>query len=167
MGPLYCITEYEERLLAIKESYRLLKDDGALFSAALTPYSVLIPRIAVYHTENKKKNELDDPAIMAIIERALADGCWINPERKVASGLGNSHLHTAAALKEELLCGGFITSSVHGMMGGAWLAPNLNELLDNEKTRNILMRTVRMLDGHEEIIGLSGHLLAVSKKQIG
>lgn len=166
MGPLYCITEYEERVLAIKESYRLLKDDGVLFSAALTPYSVLIPRIAVYHTDDKKKNELDDPAIMATIERALADGCWINPERKIASGLGNSHLHTAAALKEELLCGGFITSSVHGMMGGAWLAPNLNELLDNEKTRNVLMRTVRMLDGHEEIIGLSGHLLAVSKKQI-
>lgn len=166
MGPLYCITEYEERILAIKESYRLLKDDGVLFSAALTPYSVLIPRIAVYHTDDKKGNELDDPAIMATIERALADGCWINPERKVASGLGNSHLHTAAALKEELLCGGFLTPSVHGMMGGAWLAPNLNELLDNEKSRDVLMRTVRMLDGQEEIIGLSGHLLAVSKKQI-
>lgn len=103
---------------------------------------------------------------MATIERALADGCWINPERKVASGLGNSHLHTATALKEELLCGGFLTPSVHGMMGGERLAPNLNELLDNEKSRDVLMRTVRMLDGQEEIIGLSGHLLAVSKKQI-
>jgi len=26
------------------------------------------------------------------------------------------------------------------------------------------MKTVRMLDKHEEIIGLSGHLLAVSRK---
>lgn len=165
MGPLYSITEYEERIIAIKESYRLLKDDGVLFSAALTPYSVLIPRITVYHADDKKKNELDDPAVMASIERALADGCWLNPERKIANGLGSSHLHTAKALKEELLCGGFITSGVHGMMGGAWLAPNLNELLENEETRNILMKTVRMLDTHEEIIGLSGHLLAVSKKQ--
>ena len=45
MGPLYSITEYDERILSIKECYRLLKNDGVLFSAALTPYSVLIPRI--------------------------------------------------------------------------------------------------------------------------
>lgn len=166
MGPLYSITEYEERILAIKESYRLLKDDGVLFSAALTPYSVLIPRITTYHADDtKKKNELDDPAVIAIIERALTDGCWINPERKIANGLGSSHLHTAKALKDELLHGGFITTTVHGVMGGAWLAPNLNKLLEDDKTRNLLMKTVRMLDTHEEIIGLSGHLLAVSKKR--
>ena len=165
MGPLYSITEYEERILTIGESYRLLKDGGVLFTAALTPYSVLIPRITKYHADNaKKKNELDDPAVISIIERALTDGCWINPERKIADGLGSSHLHTAKALKDELLYGGFISTTVHGVMGGAWLAPNLDKLLEDDKTRNILMKTVRILDTHEEIIGLSGHLLAVSKK---
>lgn len=166
MGPLYSITEYEERILAIKESHRLLKDDGILFSAALTPYSVLVSRLAVYReNDTKKRRELDDPAVISIIERALVDGCYINPERKIANGLGSSHLHTAKALREELSCGGFDTLSVHGVMGGAWLAPNLNELLDNEETRKVLMKTVRMLDTHEEIIGLSGHLLSVSRKE--
>lgn len=166
MGPLYSITEYEERIIALKESYRLLKDDGILFSAALTPYSVLVARLAVYHEDNtKKRKELDDPAVISIIERALVDGCYINPERKIANGLGSSHLHTAKALREELSCGGFNTPSVHGVMGGAWLAPNLNDLLENEDTRKVLMKTVRMLDTHEEIIGLSGHLLAVSRKE--
>lgn len=51
-------------------------------------------------------------------------------------------------------------------MGGVWLAPNLNKLLEYDKTKNILMKTVRMLDTYEEIIGLSGHLLAVSKKEL-
>ena len=165
MGPLYSITEYEERILAIKESRRLLKDDGIFFSAALTPYSVLVPRIALYHIDDtNKRKELDDPAVMAIIGRALEDGCYINPEKKIASGLGSSHLHTAKALREELSLGGFDTATVHGVMGGAWLAPNLDELLAKEETRAVLMKTVRMLDTHEEIIGLSGHLLAVSRK---
>lgn len=165
MGPLYSITEYEERILAIKECYRLLKDDGVLFSAALTPYSVLVPRIATYHVDNSKKGtELDDPAVISIIVRALQDGCYINPERKIANGLGSSHLHTAKALRGELSCGGFVTDTIHGVMGGAWLAPNLNGLLEKEETKNVLMETVRMLDNHEEIIGLSGHLLAVSRK---
>ena len=163
MGPLYSITEYEERILAIKESRRLLKDDGVLFSAALTPYSVLVPRIALYRIDDTEK-ELDDPAVISIIERALEDGCYFNPEKKIASGLGSSHLHTAKALREELSLGGFDTATVHGVMGGAWLAPNLDALLANEETKEVLMKTVRMLDTHEEIIGLSGHLLAVSFK---
>ena len=55
MGPLYSITEYEERICAIRESRRLLKDNGILFSAALTPYSVLVPRIALYHIDDTEK----------------------------------------------------------------------------------------------------------------
>ena len=166
MGPRYSITEYEERILAIKESHRLLKDDGLLFSAALTPYSVLVPRIALYHIDDtKKRREQEDPSVIAIIERALEDGCYENPEKRIASGLGSSHLHTAKALREELLRGGFDTDSVHGVMGGAWLAPNLDALLENPETKEVLMKTIRMLDTHEEIIGLSGHLLAVSRKR--
>ena len=165
MGPLYSITEYTERILAIRESRRLLKDEGILFSSALTPYSVLIPRIALYHiNDSKKRRELDDSAVISIIIRALEDGCYINPEKKIASGIGSTHLHTAKALREELTAGGFDTATVHGVMGGAWLAPNLDELLAMEETRELLMKTVRMLDTHEEIIGLSGHLLAVSRK---
>ena len=48
-------------------------------------------------------------------------------------------------------------------MGGAWLVPNLEEVLTNPESKELLMKTVRMLDSHEEIIGLSGHLLAVSR----
>lgn len=127
---------------------------------------MLVPRLALYHMDDtEKRRELDDPAVMSIIERALEDGCYENPEKKIASGLGSSHLHTAKALREELGCGGFDTDTVHGVMGGAWLAPNLDELLGNEATKAVLMKTVRMLDTHEEIIGLSGHLLAVSRKK--
>ena len=61
--------------------------------------------------------------VISIIERALYDGCYMNPERKIANGLGSSHLHTAKALREELSCGDFVTVTVHGVMGGAWLAP--------------------------------------------
>lgn len=168
MGPLYSITEFEERIYAIKECRRLLKDDGILFSAALTPYSVLVSRLAKYHDDDSANhNELDDPKVMAMIDRALEDGCYINPERRIAHGIGSSHLHTAKALRTELSFGGFYTNTVHGIMGGAWMAPNLDELLADEATKEVLMHSIRMLDTHEEIIGLSGHLLAVSRKRIG
>jgi len=50
-------------------------------------------------------------------------------------------------------------------MGGAWLVPDLDAVWEDETTREALMNTVRLIDEHEEIIGLSGHLLAVSEKR--
>lgn len=143
----------------------MLKDNGVLFVARLTPYSVLLHNITVYSPEGENKNTVpEDSDFMAMVERELKNGCHINPNKKVYDGLGSSHLHTAKALKNELLEGGFSSSVVHGIMSGAWLAHNIDKLWKNEASINALMHTVRLLDTHEEIIGLSGHLLAVSRK---
>lgn len=163
MGPMYHITDYNERVNVIKESRRLLKDDGVLFTAALTPYSVLLDNITKYTPFSEDPNRtLEDEDFMEMIERELADGEHINPDKKVYSGLGSAHLHTAKALKNELFAGGFTENVIHGVMGGAWLARDIDELWKNEASRNALMKTVRLLDTHEEVIGLSGHLLSVS-----
>ncbi len=165
MGPLYHITNYDGRISAIKECLRLLKDNGILFSAALTPFCALLDKIPVYNPFGENKHTtIEDDNFMKMVERELIDGSHINPDNSVYGGLGTSHMHTAKALKKELTSGGFTISTVHGVMGGAWLANDIDELWKNETSRNALMRTVRLLDTHEEIIGLSGHLLAVSRK---
>ena len=162
MGPLYHIIDYCERIRALKECCRLLKPGGVIFSAALTPFSVLLDKLTVYSPGGG--SYLENPDFLAMVERELNDGCHLNPNKEVYAGLGSSHLHTAKALKAELEAVGFSETVVHGVMGGAWLANNIDELWKNEKSRNVLMTTVRLLDTHEEIIGLSGHLLAVSSR---
>lgn len=167
MGPLYHITDHGGRLKAIRECYRMLKDNGRLFSAALTPSSVLLYNITEYSPNKENGNTwLEDPSFLKMVERELLDGCHINPERKCYSGIGSSHFHSAGALREELAEGGFGKSVVHGIMGGAWLARDLDTLWDNETSREALLNTVRLLDTYEEIIGLSAHLLAVSEKAV-
>lgn len=163
MGPLYHITDYEERIKAIKESFRLLKEGGVLFAAALTPYSVLLYNLTVYAPDNGEAC-IEDPGFLAMIKRELTDGCHINPDKAVYNGLGTSHLHTAKALRSELEAGGFSDPVVHGVMGGAWLAHDIDALWKSETSRKALMDTVRLLDTHEEIIGLSGHLLAAARR---
>ena len=165
MGPLYHITDKTERLKALSECRRLLKDEGKIFAASLTPFSVLLHNITIYrpHIENGN-HRLEDPVFLNMVERELKDGCHDNPDRMNYSGIGSSHFHTAAALREELLEGGFGSTRVHGIMGGAWLVNDLDSVWEDETSREALMNTVRLLDEHEEIIGLSGHLLAVSCK---
>lgn len=43
------------------------------------------------------------------------------------------------------------------------MVPDLDTIWENETDREHLLRTIRMLDGHEDIIGLSTHLLGISR----
>ena len=159
MGPLYHIVERKERIRAITECRRLLKEKGLLFTAAITPYATLLWAITAY----KKKNSLlEEKQFMDMVERELCDGEHIKPDNSEYSGIGRSHFHRAEELKEELFQGGFLNTRIHGVVGGAWLAPDLEELWKNEVSREALMRTVRLFDEKEDIIGLSTHILGIS-----
>ena len=165
MGPLYHITDHAERARTVSESYRLLKPGGKLYAAALTPFSCLLHNITVYSPfEEGGHRWLEDENFINMIERELDDGCHVNPDNTVYSGIASAHFHSAAELRKELAEGGFKDTRVHGIMGGAWLVHDLDAVWENETTREALMNTVRLLDEHEEIIGLSGHMLAVSEK---
>ena len=165
MGPLYHILDREDRLTAIRESRRLLKPEGLLFAGALTPFSVLLHNITVYEPNVEGgKRRLEDPIFLNMVKRELTDGHHDNPGHIAYAGIGSSHLHTAKELREELKLGGFEETEVNGVMGGAWLDKDLDSLWENESSREALMNTIRLLDGHEEILGLSGHLLGISVK---
>lgn len=162
MGPLYHIVDRDERIAAIKESKRLLKDNGVLFSAAITPYATLLWATSVFGKDNRL---LEEPAFMQMVERELCDGEHVRPDESITSyrGIGRSHFHSAERLKSELEQAGFTDTQIHGVVGAAWIAPNLDELWKDEKARAALMNTVRLVDGREDIIGFSTHLLGISK----
>lgn len=160
MGPLYHITEKSERIACINECKRLLKDSGQLFTAAITPYATLLWATTVFGTGNRL---LEEDSFLEMVERELSDGEHIKPEKGSYHGIGHSHFHTAAELRTELYDCGFITTRIHGVVGAAWLAPNIDELWKNPSAKAALMKTVRMIDEREDIIGLSTHLLGISK----
>ena len=162
MGPLYHITEKAERIAAVRESLRLLKPGGLLFTAAITPYATLLWATTVFGRDNRL---IAEDAFMRMVERELTDGEHIRPTENTAyRGIGRSHFHSAAELCAELADGGFPESAVHGVGGAAWLAPELDALWADSASREALMRTVRLTDRRADITGLSTHLLAVSAK---
>lgn len=161
MGPLYHIVEKKERILALCECRRLLKKGGVLFTAAITPYATLLWATTVFGTKNRL---LEEEPFIQMVERELSDGEHIKSGRGTYAGIGRSHFHSAAELKNELFSGGFGSTSIHGVVGGAWLAPNIDELWKDPTAREALMKTVRMLDQREDIIGLSTHILGISKE---
>lgn len=162
MGPLYHIPERAERIAAVRESLRLLKPGGLLFTAAITPYATMLWATTVFGRDNRL---LAEEAFMHMVDHELETGEHIRPTENTAyRGIGRSHFHTADALCAELEAGGFSNNAVHGVVGAAWLAPDLDTLWADPVSREALLRTVRLLDGHADILGLSTHLLCVSRK---
>ena len=107
---------------------------------------------------------IEEDAFMRMVERELTDGEHIRPTDSAYHGIGRSHFHSAEELREELTAGGFSENAVHGVVGAAWLAPELDTLLTDPTAREALLRTARLLDRREDISGLSTHLLCISEK---
>ena len=160
-GPLYHITEYEERQLALKECFRLLKPGGLLFTAAITRYATTLWAVTTYD-----KNELlDESEFYEMIHREIKTGDHIKNPKSRYRGMGRSYFHLPEELKSEINAAGFQGTEVIGVIGPCWLIPQLDELWKDEVKRESIMRIVRMCEKEESILGLSTHLLSISRKK--
>jgi len=79
--------------------------------------------------------------------------------------MGRSFFHLPNTLKSELESSGFVDTDVRGVVGPAWLAPDIDGIWRDEHKRENIMRVVRLCEKEESILGLSTHLLAISKKE--
>lgn len=161
MGPLYHIVQRDERIAALNECARLLRPGGTLYAAAITRYATLLWATSVFGVRNRL---LEEEAFMRMVETELRTGEHIRPGESAYSGIGRSHFHSPAELKGELNSAGFDGVAVHGVVGGGWLAPELDALWQDARARAAIMRAVRLLDGEDDVIGLSTHLLAIGRK---
>lgn len=153
-GPLYHIVDYEERILCLKECRRLLKPNGLLFTAAITAYSTILKYTAKYDTNPV----LDDSGFYKMLEKTVKTGA----HKKKLMGL--AHFHKPDELKNEIESAGFGKTEIRGVIGPVWLVRNLDEVWCDEFKRETLMHVVRLLEKEESIMGLSTHLLGISRK---
>lgn len=160
LGPLYHITEYNERRLALMECMRLLKPGGLLFAAAITRYATTLWAATTYNANAL----LDDPEFVEMLEREIKTGDHIRNPNSRYRGIGRSYFHLPTELKAEIEASGFRKTEVFGVLGACWLIPGLDRLWKNEIKRENIMRIVRMCEKEESIMGLSTHLLSVSRK---
>src|SRR5262249_25732135 len=71
LGPLYHLTDAEDRARALREAHRVLRPGGLLAAAAITRFASTLDGIA--------QGFLLEPGFEAIVERDLADGQHRNP----------------------------------------------------------------------------------------
>lgn len=155
LGPLYHLTERQDRIACLKEAFRVLSPGGLLFAAAISRFASLF--------DSLRSGFFDDPLFAPILERDLTDGQHRNPTGNPIY-FTTSYFHRPGELSRELLEAGFHVESLSAIEGPVWLADDFDDLWTDQAQRRRLLETIRKVEREPTILGASPHILAVGRK---
>ena len=154
LGPLYHLTERNERIAALRESYRILRKNGIVFAVAISRYASTLRGMV---------DGIIDPEYIKIVDRDLRDGQHRNPKEHPAY-FTTAFLHRTEELKSEIEAVGFDLEGLFGVQGPAWMLQNLEEQWADPNCRERLLNITRSLESEPSIIGVSTHIMAIARK---
>jgi ubiquinone/menaquinone biosynthesis C-methylase UbiE len=155
LGPLYHLTDFVERLTALREAYRVLKPGGLLFAAAISRFSSFLDGI--------RQSRFNDAEFMRIVETDLLNG----QHRNLSGQPGyftTAYLHHPDEFGKEVSEAGFVDVAVLAIEGPGWLMPNFDQCWAHEEQRRQLLHFIKSLESDKSIMGASSHLMAVGWK---
>lgn len=160
MGPLYHLTERSDRIKALKEAGRVLKEGGILITSAISRYGSTLWGLSVF---GQKNHFIDDEIFFEMIDRELTNGQHVRPE-KYPGFIARSFFHLPGELKEEIQDAGFIHENMITVEGPVWIVPLFEEKWENTGSRNRLLDICKKVEAHENIMGMSPHILGIARK---
>lgn len=153
-GPLYHLTEREDRLLAWSEAQRAVGPGGFVFAAAISRFASLFDGLV--------RGFLFDPAFRQIVERDLRDGQHRNPT-ETPQWFTTAYFHHPDDLREEAEAAGASVVEVVGVEGLAGWLPQLADHWASPEGRQTILEAARRVESEPSLLGLSAHLIAVTK----
>lgn len=155
MGPLYHLTNREERVAALREAARVMRPGGVLFATAISRWASLLDGLLT--------GTIDDSRFAAIVGQDVRDGQHRNPT-------GDPEYFTTSFFHrpDELLCevaeGGFQPVELAAVEGPGWLARDFDARWADPARREALLEAVRAVEHEPDLMGASPHLLVAAGK---
>jgi SAM-dependent methyltransferase len=155
LGPLYHLTERDDRVRALAETRRVLKPGGVVVAAAISRYASLLDGLF--------RGLVDDPEFVPILDRDLREGQHRNPTPRL-DYFTTAFFHQPSELASEAVAAGLAVKAVVAVEGPAWLVPDLDARWRDERRRGQLLDLLRRLEADPAVLAMSAHLLLVAHR---
>ena len=150
-GPLYHLTDSNERLKAICEARRVLRTGGVLLAVAISRFASALDGIG--------RGLISDPSFVQILDQDLRTGQHRN-ETGNLDYFTTAFFHHPDELRMELIEGGFPAPRLCAIEGPLWTVPESATAEQQEG----LMGTMRKLENEVTLIGASAHIMGIATK---
>jgi ubiquinone/menaquinone biosynthesis C-methylase UbiE len=157
-GPLYHLTDREDRLQALQEAHRVLRTGGVLLAVGVSRFASTF--------DGLRYGFLKDPRFAGMVYQDLENGQHRNPTGKPEYFM-ETFFHHPDELRQEVTEAGFVATGLYGVEGPCWLAPDFDAWWGNAECRERFLHIARVLETEPSLLGVSAHLMAVAAKSPG
>jgi ubiquinone/menaquinone biosynthesis C-methylase UbiE len=152
-GPLYHLTERQDRVAALREAARAVRPGGVVAVAAVSRFASLFDGLA--------RQFLFDPEFRSIAAQDLRDGQHRNPDQR-PGWWTTAYLHHPEELVAEVSEAGLVTREHVGLEGLAGWLPQLADRWGDPDDREAILWAARAVESEPSLAGLSAHLLLIA-----
>lgn len=147
LGPLYHLTERDDRVRALNEAVRVTRPGGVVIAVGISRFVSLV--------DGLKRRLLDDPLFRSIVERDLVDGQHRNPDVVGRPELfTTAFFHLPSELEDEAVSVGLINTRMFAVEGPSWILENAGDL-DNQ------LFAARAVESEPSLMAATSHFMVV------
>lgn len=155
-GPLYHLTDQDDRLQALREARRVVRPGGLVFAVGISRFASLFDGFV---------SELfDDPRYAMIVEADLATGQHRNPPG--SQYFTTAFFHHPDELRAEVEEVGLTVEDLVGIEGpGYWSVPDFEVWWNVPSRKEQLLAAARAVEHEPTLLGMGPHLLVVARRR--
>ncbi len=154
LGPMYHLTDRDERVLAFREAARVARPGGLVVAAAISRYATTL--------DGFFRGFVDRPGFVPLLREDLRSGQHRNPDG-VPEFFTTAFFHDQAELAAEASEAGLGPVEVLPVEGPFHWAPGLTERLADPEQLALLLEVLETVERDPAMANASSHLLAVGR----
>jgi ubiquinone/menaquinone biosynthesis C-methylase UbiE len=154
LGPLYHLTEKQERIKALTEVKRVVKRGGLVLTVIISRYASLI--------DGFKRNLICDDRFEKILMDDLQNGVHKN-ETDNLEYFTTAFFHTPQLIKEEISESGMQLEKLLAVESVGWLVDDLSEKMKDHSYWIKVQKIIGSIESNDDLLPMSPHIIAVAK----
>ncbi len=155
LGPLYHLIDQSDRLLALGEAYRVLRDGGVMVAAGISRFASML--------DSFFEDRLSDLVHRNIVQSDLETGYHRNLTESLKY-FTDAYLHRPETLSSEVVEAGFRHQATLAVEGPVWLFESFKKYWVDPNLHPMVLDLIRKVEAEPSILGMSAHILAIGRK---